>query len=141
MPLQEKEIESIAKIADEIRVINNFMANDGLHGSFFGAPTTGVTKKYNILLICLSIVALLALGAVGGNVYYDFTLKLSMLLLLLYIICAGIIVVLAHLHLKNVGATVIVTFVLFTVLVIGFDILIPEEVVDLAIKLVESKNT
>jgi hypothetical protein len=138
MPLQGKNIEDIHKLADSIRVIEGFTENHGFDGSLFdvnitsGKPTPAEIKERDFKLIGVFISILVAAIAVGCNVYFDVTSKVSMLLLLSGIISAGFAVMLTHLKYKNNGATVIIACFLLIVLVIGFDIYTPREVADKA---------
>ena len=139
MPLQGQDIEGIHKLADSIRVIEGFTENHGFDGSLLnvkvssGKPTPIEIKKFDLQLGGFFIAALLALAAVGCNVYYNVTPKVSTLLLLLGIISSGFAVMAAHLKFKNTGATTIITCFLLAVLVIGFEIYTPREVADKAV--------
>jgi hypothetical protein len=138
MPLQGTDVEDIHKLADSILIIKDFTENNGFDDSLInvkvpsGKPAPIKTNKLDLQLIGFFISALLALAAVGFNVYFDISPKISMLLLLLGIISAGFAVMAAHLKFKNTGATVIITCFLLAVLVIGFEIYTPREVADKA---------
>jgi hypothetical protein len=138
MPLQGTDIEGIHKLADSIRIIEGFTENHGFNASLLnvkvssGKPTPTEIKKLDLQFIAFFIAALLVLAAVGSNVYFDITPKISTLLLLLGITSAGFAVMAAHLKFKNIGATTIITCFLLAVLVIGFEIYTPREVADKA---------
>ncbi len=138
MALQGKDIEDIHKLADSIRVIEGFTENHGFDGSLFnvkvssGKPTTPEVNDRDFPLIGFFIATLLALSAVGCNVYFEVSSKTSTLLLLAGIISSGFAVMAAHLKFKNNGATTIITCFLLAVIVIGFEIYTPREVADKA---------
>jgi heme/copper-type cytochrome/quinol oxidase subunit 4 len=138
MSFRGKDIEDIHKLAESIRVITGFTENHGFDGSLFdvkvttGKPAPIENKKFDLQLIGFFIAILVTITAVGCNVYFNITTKISMLLLLFGIISAGCAVMAAHLKFKSNGATVIVICFLLAVLVIGFEIYTPREVADKA---------
>jgi len=138
MPLKDTDVDGIHRLADSIRVIQDYTQNNGFDSSLFnvevssGKSEAPDNKQWDLTLIGFFIAVLLALGAVTSNVYFDINAKLSTLLLLLGITSSGLAVMAAQLKFKNAGATTIITCFLLAVLVIGFEIYTPREVADKA---------
>ncbi|APX05955.1 hypothetical protein BWP24_07200 [Vibrio campbellii] len=129
-------VDEIRKLANDIREINNFTENHNFDSSLLSVNVTpasnsskGDSSFDKSVWVCgFSVIAVLA--CVFSNVYFGFEAKHTTLLFLTSLLLTGIASIATHLRFQNGVATGILACFLVAIILIGFDIYTPKEVVN-----------
>ncbi|EPZ7321233.1 hypothetical protein ACXR5E_003905 [Vibrio mimicus] len=129
-------VDDIRKLAEDIREIKNFTENHNFDSSLLSvnvtpassAPVNNTNFDKSVWVCGLSVIA--ALACVFSNVYFGFEGKYATLLLLSALLLTAIASIATHLRFQNTVATGILAIFLIAIILIGFDIYTPKEVVN-----------
>lgn len=129
-------VDAIHKLADDIREIKNFTENHNFDSSLLSVSVTPASNSSmddssfdkSVWVCSLSVIAVLA--CVFSDVYFVFEAKHTTLLFLMSILLTGIASIATHLRFQNGVATGILACFLVAIILIGFDIYTPKEVVN-----------
>jgi hypothetical protein len=128
-------LEKIAKIADDIRLIQNFAENHGFDTGLIQATVTpslpDISEKWNWPLISLIVFPILLMAVLAMFAFYETmspkTANFLLVVGLLFVIGASVA---AHNKFDNSVITSIVCIGLIAVLLVGAGVFTPREAVD-----------
>lgn len=127
-------VDQISKLADDIRVIQDFAENHNFDGNLLKAkitPGSGESKKqYDWPFICMmaSIVVVFIVLAVLN--FFSLPQETSAYLFVVGLLFSTIAVMCTHLRFRDTTITIISAFGLFLILFIGAGIFTPKEAFD-----------
>lgn len=131
---KEIPVDQISKLADDIRVIQDFAENHNFDGNLLKAritPSTGESKKridWPLISMIVSIVVVLAVLAVLK--FYEMSQSASAYMFVVGLLFSTVAVMCTHLRFRDTTITIISAIGLFLILFIGAGIFTPKEAFD-----------
>lgn len=131
---REIPVDQISKLADDIRVIQDFAENHNFDGNLLKAsitPGTGESKKrfdWPLISMIVSIVVVLAILAVLK--FYEMPQSASAYMFVVGLLFSTVAVMCTHLRFRDTTITIISAIGLFLILFIGAGIFTPKEAFD-----------
>lgn len=135
MPPKEKfSIEGIKELADNIRVINGFVENNGFDGSLLSVnfSSHNTIKKIDWALVCFCAFFGICVSLLLLKAFYDVTGNSYNALLIVCLVSALVAGICMHLRFNNTLLTLIFGVGIVAIIAIGFGVLTPKEVMETA---------
>jgi hypothetical protein len=138
MPSKDKlSVGQIKQLADDIRVINGFVENQGFDGSLFSVDVSpqSTLKKIDWPLIGLLVSAIACLSIVLIKVFGGFDGTASIGLLMIGLVAATAASMCTHLRFNSNVVTLIVGIGAIVIIAVGFGVITPREAIEKATQL------